>query len=289
MGLNLRFMPYTDGDSDGVDILRATFKDGEQKLIKSLPAGVYEFSDHSVEANKVYWYWILNKSAANGDRLSQPMSAPTFIDLGPGPKKLLRGDWDFGYLGYVPVADMFTYAQAQSAAAIQAAPDGGTLNGFHKCVVRGRIIYFGDAIYSRTVNRTTVGNALLAQNSNPLTTAPRLAVNNYEYIVRCPYSSTLSTTAVVGTGDGLDGTLKLSEVGMLASLILDTDNAGVLSGRKLGDLPNNGISTFYFSNTYAANNVVNVFSLVADASIGPASDMTGNRPFWPVFELVLHE
>ncbi|EJI5696482.1 hypothetical protein NFI00_000185 [Salmonella enterica] len=289
MGLNLRFMPYTEGDSDGVEIYRATSKNGERTLIKSLGAGIHEFSDHSVEANKVYWYWILNKSAANGDRLSQPMSAPTFIDMGPGSKKLLRGDWDFGYLGFVPVADMFTYAQVQAAAAIQVAPDTGTLKGFHKCVVNGRIIYIGDILYARSVNRTTAGKALLAQDSDVGTTAARLAVNDYEYIIRCPYSSTLSTTAVVGTGDGLDGTIKLSEVGMLASLILDTDTAGKLSGNKLGDLANNGVSTFYFSNTYAANNVVNVFSLVADASIGPASDMTGNRPFWPVFELVLHE
>lgn len=289
MGLNLRFMPYTEGSSDGVDVLRSTSKNGEKKLLKSLPAGVHEYSDHTVEANKVYWYWILNKSATDGDSLSKPMSAPTFLDMGPGGSTLLRGDWDFGYMGFVPVAQMFPYSAVQTAAEITVAPDNATLTGYHKVVVNGRILFIGNVIYSATVNRTTVGKALLAQNSDVPTTAPRISANNYEYIIRCPYSSTLHTTEVTGQTSGVDETLSQSEVAMLMSLVLDAGTTGKFGNYKLGDIPNNGISTFYFSNTYPVANIVNVFSMIADATIGPASDMTGNRPFWPVFELVLHD
>ena len=290
MGMLLQFMPYTAGESDSVQVWRTTADNLEGKeLIRSLPAGTHTFNDRSVEPNKVYQYWLLNKSATYGDKWSQPITGATFLDTGPGPAKLFRGDWTFGYFGFVPVASMFTYAQVKTAAEIVANPDALTLTGFHKCAVGGRIIYIGDVIYSSLVNKVAVGKALLAQDSDVLTTAPRIQANNYEYIIRCPYSSTLHTTEIVNQGSGIDDSLKRSEVAMVVSLLLDAGSTGKLGDYKLSDMPGNGLSTFYFSNTYAVPNIVNVFSLINDATIGPASDMTANRPFWPVFELVVHE
>lgn len=287
MGLVLNITPYTNGNCDSLDIYRADSRLGERKLIKNISKDLRTFNDRSVEANRPYWYWVLSKSAQDGDRLSQPLSAGTFLDPGPGSNQLLRGDWDFGYFGFVPLAQMFDYTAVQQALGIAKAPDTQTLTGFHKCIVNGRILFIADKYYTNQINKAGLGNALLPQGAD-VSTATTLTVNSYTYRIRCPFSSTRYTTENTNTGTTPDSTLSVSEVAMLSALILGSATNGAFEKFKLADTANPALTGFFFSNTYAADNVANVFSLIDTASIGPAADMTANRPFWPVFELVVH-
>jgi len=156
----------------------------------------------------VYTYWI---AAVKGtERLfSAPIVQGFFLDTGPGPQKLLMGDWYAGYFGYVSNADFISRDDlVGSQGGLTPAQNNifGTMNavsgfsGWHKFVFKGRILFFqhGPGAYSTPAAIYNAGmvygidgvGAVIPTGASPAAGVAQNAMftkNGYKYRVRLPY------------------------------------------------------------------------------------------------------
>jgi hypothetical protein len=102
----------------------------------------FTYTDNTVVRNKTYYYRV---SAVVGgqETLSSNMPLAFMPYLGPGPQKLLRGDWACGFFGKVAIEDMFTSAELLllTNSGFSAYND---MTGWNKHVYQGKILYYPD-------------------------------------------------------------------------------------------------------------------------------------------------
>lgn len=151
----------------------------------------------------VYTYWI---AAVKGtERLfSAPIVQGFFLDTGPGPQKLLMGDWYAGYFGVVSNQELAAREDIIGAGggltAAQAAQYKYAQNWWYKFVYKGRIVYYpnvrtGYAAYADTYNAGMAYGIdgvgpIVPTGANPTAGVPQTAMftkNGYKYRVRLPY------------------------------------------------------------------------------------------------------
>lgn len=177
------------------------------------------YTDTTVADRGVRYYMLEAVKAGATTQYSQCMLYGNFSKTGPGNNTVLRGDWNAGYMGFVPAAQLFTISGLRSALSITnqlgTAPADGTMTGWHKFVFKGKILFFPNAIFTTTgtatwsqiynlglvygvdgpgaapFNLTTVG----ASPNIPATVNQKrvVTVGSDSFLVRCPKNSTLAT------------------------------------------------------------------------------------------------
>lgn len=84
--------------------------------LATLPGNATTFSDVTAVRNTVYYYVIA--SFKGSDVLFTPnQQYGYFPDTGPGPSKLLRGNWNEGYFGTVSQTELFATQELCTALA----------------------------------------------------------------------------------------------------------------------------------------------------------------------------
>lgn len=89
----------------------------------------------------IYCYWVAAVKGTErlfGGRIVQGY----FLDTGPGPTEIMRGDWACGYFGPVSTTDFFSLNDVRSQlTAAQLSSYNREPVGWHKFINRGRIIF----------------------------------------------------------------------------------------------------------------------------------------------------
>lgn len=119
-------------------------------VLAEVAAGTFSYTDTTAVRNQVYHYRV---SAVVGteETLSSDMALAYMPYTGPGPQKLLRGDWSCGTFGRMNPEDLFSVNEMISMVNnpnIQAATGAWLYTCWIKMVYNGKIIYFPDQAVS---------------------------------------------------------------------------------------------------------------------------------------------
>ena len=182
------------------------------------PAAI-TYTDTTVADRSVRYYMVEAVKAGSNTQYSQCMLYGNFSKTGPGGSTVLRGDWNAGYMGFVPAAQLFTISGLRTAVnasnQLGSAPADGTMTGWYKFVFKGKILFFPNNVFTTTgtatwsqiynlglmygvdgpgaapFNLTTAG----AQPNIPVTVNQKkvVTVGSDSFLVRCPKYSTLAT------------------------------------------------------------------------------------------------
>jgi hypothetical protein len=114
--------------------------------LAEVAAGTFSYLDATAVRNQTYHYRI--GVVANGEEtLSADMALAYMPYTGPGPQKLLRGDWSYGTFGRIAVEDLFGPAelcQIVGLGAQYAAAGGYAASWWIKIVYNGKILFIPD-------------------------------------------------------------------------------------------------------------------------------------------------
>lgn len=213
---------------------------------KTLSPTATEFIENvaDVAEKTIYSYWVAGVKDTErlfGARLVQGF----FLDTGPGPQTILRGDWYCGYFGPVNAADFFTTAEIKAlVTSDQAALFANEPAVWHKFIYLGRIIFVPGkphttSILSIAYNRgmaygTDDNGNFVPPGGSATKQDARISKNGRTYRIRLP------------RGDAYDGKLEVingewfSTMGRMFQDSYDSAKAldynGVGRG-KLGGLP----------------------------------------------------
>lgn len=273
----------------------------------SIAAGtnLYELTD--VKRQTVYWFVIKTLTEGGGSVFGQIFPLGYFPDTGPGPSKLLRGTWEFGFFGEVHSSLIGTADElySQLVAAGVSAPVKGTATDFIylKCIVNGKIIFFpSDPLGTTTKNGYNadyislgVSDASLDDNGAPVVT-----LKGRDYQHRFPRASNTKPTTTPIVLDLLSNDTLMSEVGMFAALQVspaemesaknaDNRNAANVYMR-LGDYTGlYDAMTLHRSRMYQAS-ATSIYTYSVNQSSGAIVDRAVSsgwaKPYIPVLELL---
>lgn len=219
------------------------------------------YTDTTVPDQSVRYYMLEAVKAGAVTQYSQCMLHGNFSKTGPGGNTVLRGDWNAGYMGFVPVAQLFTISQlraAVSANGLGGAPADGTMTGWYKFVFKGKILFMpnnicctqGTCTWSQIYNLglaygvdgpgaapfnlTTVA----AQPAIPVTVNQKkvVTVGSDSFLVRLPKNSTLPTDQSVADRSSFPGCEWWSTMAMMASMAADPADAAVFPVNRWNDV-----------------------------------------------------
>ncbi|QVW28670.1 putative virion structural protein [Erwinia phage pEa_SNUABM_8] len=201
MSIVLSWKPQPGQTLDAVEIYRYAAPRGTVNPnspgtpLAILPGNATTYEDTTVTANTTYQYRIM--SVKGSDKvMGFPIIQADFTYTGPGPQKLIRGDWWCGYFGTLPNTDfILNFSELNGLIGFSAWNNSPLI--YHKFVFKGRILFIPDTC---TRNGTTwedqyrqglmwgtddVGNSPygMSQNVNQRKT---VAKNGFEYVVRLP-------------------------------------------------------------------------------------------------------
>lgn len=149
MGITIKWDDQTDQALDAVEIYRSTTKIDENnpgQPIASLPGDAVLYEDTGVLVGNTYHYRVALVKGQNRV-FGAEQTQGYYSNLGPGPQKVIRGDWVAGFFGeYLPV-DFVTHADVANK--IKAAVKNTTGISFststggnwYKFVYKGKILY----------------------------------------------------------------------------------------------------------------------------------------------------
>lgn len=288
---------------DSIEIYRANKRGGDKTKIVTLNKDVLNYLDEAVTNNTTYFYTI---RFVKDDKFSESIEFPLgfYSDTGPGPKTILRGNWEFGLFGEVASTDLFDFSAIQAKYGINYNQNPGAPTLWLKWIVNGRIIYIPNSYYgvSATVNsdQFDVTKGFVPVNSDPNSPPVVMAKANYEYSIRPPYASINFTTAPNPNNDFVingmtvtkyESTIGKSELAALFSMFTGPGSLLIpeLNGLKYYDTTNPGINQGIITNTYLTPNVL----FQSDVMSNNGSTLTGvGLPsgaqfiYWPVAELL---
>lgn len=299
-------------DAAGYEIYRSKTKFSLSTLPTdkvSVPAGATEYEYTDVDRQTVYWFAIRTLDANGAGTFGQVFPLGYFPDTGPGPSTLLRGDWAFGFFGEVS-PNLVGTADEVYAALVQTTADNPikpTVKDFVylKCIVNGKIVFIPSSPFGTySVMGTSAHYISIGATGDAATlddnTAPVIKLKGRDYRHRLPRASNSKPTGPLVNLDVVSDDVLMSEVGMLAALLLsaaetdvsknpDNRNAAPLHYR-LGDYPDlaNVITLHRFAN-YGGNNN-SLYSYVVTPSTGAIVSKvwyyTDPKAYLPVFELL---
>ncbi|QVW55326.1 hypothetical protein pEaSNUABM29_00286 [Erwinia phage pEa_SNUABM_29] len=161
-----------------------------------LPGNATSYEDNTVENYKTYQYRIV--SVKGTDKVfGFPVIQGYFPHTGPGPQKIIRGDWYCGYFGTIDAKDfIINSAEMNALAGVGIWNQNPVL--FHKFVYKNRILFFPDT--NTNVSQTynfyyqngfawgTPDNGKVVPSGLGVSLQRKTVIKNgYEYVVRLPY------------------------------------------------------------------------------------------------------
>lgn len=145
---------WTDPNSaDDYTVYRSSSPIADNALPASMavvPGGTLTYTDDTAIRNQVYYYRVASRKGA--EIALTPNKVLAYMPYtGPGPQVLLRGDWNFGYFGKMPMTDLFSIQECQLQVGPLPAPaaiNNATDLGWLKFVYKGKILFIASqAIY----------------------------------------------------------------------------------------------------------------------------------------------
>ncbi|EEG8190916.1 hypothetical protein G7N79_000496 [Salmonella enterica] len=220
MPITLNFAQRKPQALDNIEIYRKTPGNATIDVnapgtpLATLPGDATSYEDNAVENNTTYRYWIA--AVKDGERVfNTPTAQGFFLDTGPGPQKLLYGDWHAGYFGTVTPAELFTHAELNS---LVVNIFSYAVSAWHKFIYKNRILFMSDnaiinttpqQIYNQGLMYGQDGNGYVPSWATARNQRRTVEKNGYEYVVRLPYLFDYKYwTASVGSGNSelyLDG------------------------------------------------------------------------------------
>jgi len=119
-------------------------------FLAEVPAGTFTYVDTTAVRNQVYHYRV---SAVVGteETLSSDMALAYMPYTGPGPQKLLRGDWSLGTFGRINAEDLFNPNEILNAVnypALTLTTGALLMTCWVKMVYNGKIVFVPDQAIS---------------------------------------------------------------------------------------------------------------------------------------------
>lgn len=217
--MSIRLTFTNPNNADSVKIYRSEAKIDLAALpepLATLPGNATTFSDVTAVRNKVYYYVI--SSIKGDDVLFTPnQQYGYFPDTGPGPSKLLRGNWNEGYFGTCTQAELFGADELCTALAFStSARNTGNAWVWHKFILDGKILFMPDLSIASTswVNLYNAGlvygvdgkgDTPTGMSINAVNQKKQVTKNNRTYWVRLPKGSAAPTTEYLTDLTATDG------------------------------------------------------------------------------------
>ncbi|ANZ50590.1 putative virion structural protein [Erwinia phage vB_EamM_Stratton] len=269
---------------------------------KTLSPTATEFIENVTDLTEktIYSYWVVGVKDTErlfGGRIVQGF----FLDTGPGPQTILRGDWYCGYFGPVAAADFFTTAEIKALlTTTQAGVVSNEPGTWYKFIYLGKIIFVpatqhGQNILANIYNRgmmfgTDDNGNFVPPGASATKQDVRISKNGRSYRIRLP------------RGDAYDGKLDqingewFSTMGRMFLTSIDTsknvDANGVGRG-KMGSLAVLGNSGNQYDTgaqaltpMYSASTIFFAYGYRPD-TWSTTSSLSSNVGYSFVFELIL--
>jgi len=299
MSIKLDFPNPHSAKASAVNIYRSNTRMSVESLpaiLVTLPGNAVTYTDTAAALNTTYFYRV---EVVVGDEvvLSSNVPAGNFPNVGPGPKTLKMGDWNLGYFGIVPPADLLNFSEMATQLGITANVAADSTNlGWHKFIRNGKILFMGSTPFLLSMTWQNVYNLGLiygvdgsgelpsaAASSIPAVNQKRTVTKNADtFLVKAPKINLLSTSVPVADQqtflDGVDG----SEWADLMLRIGVQSNRNSVKG-KWYDLPATGVYvwTQHFQNT--GSSLVILRSAAEDFANATRSNTYG---YLPILEMI---
>lgn len=167
MGITINWDDQTDQALDVIEVYRSTSPidiNNPGTPIATLAADVRSYEDTGVKVGNTYYYCVAVVKGANRS-FGAVQSQGYYANLGPGPQKILRGDWVRGYFGemspteWVTPADVANKIKAavKSTAGLSFTTSTGSL--WYKFVYKGKILFIPNLNLVTSNNWQTAYNA----------------------------------------------------------------------------------------------------------------------------------
>lgn len=286
----------------GFRVYRSTARmtDGALPAPLATVAGtVFQYKDETAQRNVLYYYRV--GTLIDGTEVLSPNVPLMFLpDSGPGPQKLLRGNYEAGYFGSIPLEDLITGADFASHYGLSwQLVSSNVPTKWLKFIHKGKVLFFPDyngLFQSVTPNQVYQAGLMYGTNDAAIISdvmrTPNGVINQvrpfrkgqWTFIPRCPISRANRTLATQTPAEDWRG----GEIDVVFAPCFLNRSLGATqfaSSRQLDDLLN---STIYFftQDTYTGG-VICRGSATFDAQQGlnPAST-SGTYNYRPVMELV---
>lgn len=149
MGIKLNWDDQSDQALDAIEVYRSLTPIDENSPgtpIATLAGTARSYDDINVLNGNVYYYRVAVVKGSNRSFGAQQTQG-YFANLGPGPQKILRGDWVRGYFGEIANADWVTpsdvvdkiKAQLRSLAGLSFTTSS---TAWYKFIYKGKILFF---------------------------------------------------------------------------------------------------------------------------------------------------
>lgn len=107
--------------------------------IADVANNIVTYTDNTVEQGKMYYYAI-GAVVGNDVAISRRLAIAYRLDTGPGPANIIRGDWDYGYFGSMPIGELVDNTTFKSLIGYTTATVGPATT-LHKFAIKGKIYY----------------------------------------------------------------------------------------------------------------------------------------------------
>lgn len=213
---------------------------------KTLSPTATEFIENVADVTEktIYSYWVAGVKDTErlfGGRIVQGF----FLDTGPGPQTILRGDWYCGYFGPVAAADFFTTAEIKALLPTnQAALFSNEPNTWHKFIYLGKIVFMpgtqhAQAIFSNVYSRgmaygTDDNGSIVPSGITATKQDARITKNGRTYRIRLPRGDAYDNKLDVVNGEWFSTMGRMFNNANDSSKTLDANGVG---RGKFGALP----------------------------------------------------
>ncbi|ANZ50344.1 putative virion structural protein [Erwinia phage vB_EamM_Phobos] len=149
MGITIEWDNQADQQLDAIEVYRSTSPIDENSPgvpIATLSGTDRQYIDNDVRVGNTYYYRVAVKKGENRS-FGANQTQGYYSNLGPGPQKVIRGDWVRGFFGEIPPVEWTTVtdvtdkikAQLKSLTGITLASNTGAI--WYKFVYKGKILF----------------------------------------------------------------------------------------------------------------------------------------------------
>lgn len=216
MPIKLDWIDHNVG-ADSRKVYRSLTKINQGNLgtpLATLAGNALTYTDNTVQRGVTYHY-VVTTVVGTDEAPSAEYIIAYIPYTGPGPQTLLRGTWEYGYFGRIPLEDLFSSVEFVAACDMTGlcTPNAVTGNYWHKIVYKGKILFFPNNHIANSLTFTTLYQRSLVYGALPNASWPPaiktalgtidqnkvISSMTHKFVVRLPTtrSNMLSTSVTV--------------------------------------------------------------------------------------------
>jgi hypothetical protein len=161
--------------------------------IAVVPSNTGFYLDEDIIRNKLYYYRVATPGVeGSGELVITPNKGLMFMPYtGPGPKNIIRGDYEFGIFGRMPMGNLFSAQELVSWSGIDVITETvpGIPNEWVKFIHKGKIYFTPTMPIATKVSWLSLYNAGLVYGEIPKVEWPPLVKDTYPFV---PQNKTIS-------------------------------------------------------------------------------------------------